>query len=350
MNRKITKKVFLSLILAVLATGSVMAVGPLVDAEMGGAPVAKKEASYMVPEHSQVLDVKVTKPAISYVSNVVYAQVPSRGFENVALKMDILKPQVKTPLPAVVVITGGGFINANKDNYMQQRVKLAEAGYVVASIDYRVAPTAIFPQPLEDVKAAIRYLRANAMKFNIDPEHIGVWGGSAGGYLAAMAGTTSGLAKFDVGEHLEVSSSVQAVVDMYGLSDLTQIGADYSVDNQKRHMSSGATEALWVNGSPVFGGVDGGIMADLERAKAANPITYIDKYAPPFLLLHGTEDTSVSPSQTNLLHLALLAQGVDSTRYVVPGAKHGGEYWVQPEVVDTVIAFFNRTLKEKMPE
>lgn len=259
--------------------------------------------------------------------------------------MDVLKPQSKEKMPAIVYVTGGGFINANKDSYMQQRMDLAEQGYVVASIEYRVAPTAIFPQPLEDVKSAIRYLRANADKFNIDKTRIGIIGGSAGGYLTAMAGVTNGVAKFDVGENLNESSDVQAAVDLYGLSDLTQVGADYSAEVQAKHMSPGATEALWVNGSGVFGGKDGGIMADLEAVKAANPMTYISSKTPPFLFFHGSKDTSVSPSQTELVHQALLAKGMPSTRYVVPNAPHGGYYWVQPAVMDKIIEFFNSTLK-----
>lgn len=181
------------------------------------------------------------------------------------------------------------------------RMHLAEHGYVVASIEYRVAPTARFPEPLEDVKASIRYLKANAAKFGIDADSVGVIGGSAGGYLSALTGTTT----FDKGEHLDVTSGVRAAVDIYGLSDLTQIGADYDAETQARHRSPGATEALWVNGSPVFGGVDGGIPAHPETAKTANPINYIGKTSAPMLLMHGTADTIVSPSETDLLFQAL---------------------------------------------
>ena len=102
----------------------------------------------------------VKTPVINQISDVVYEQVPMRGYPNVAMKMDILQPKSAAKLPAIVYVTGGGFINANKDNGIQLRMHLAEAGYVVASIQYRVAPTARFPEPLEDVKASIRYLKA----------------------------------------------------------------------------------------------------------------------------------------------------------------------------------------------
>ncbi|MBC3535690.1 alpha/beta hydrolase [Megasphaera hominis] len=333
------KKWITSLILSgcLLAGGSAFAMEPIhVDSATANMPDKVQ---------SQRLKVNVVTPEIKEISNVVYEQVPARGFENVAMKMDILKPQSKTPLPAIVYVTGGGFINANKDNGLQLRMHLAEAGYVVASIEYRVAPTATFPQPLEDVKASIRYLRANAKKFNIDPDRIGIIGGSAGGYLSAMAGTTSGTTTFDTGDNLDQPSSVKAAVDLYGLSDLTRIGDDYSPEVQKSHESAGATEALWVNGSPVFGGRDGGINADAAAAKAANPITYIGKNSAPMLLMHGTSDYIVSPSQTDLLFQALQKADIPSDRYLVEGAAHGGIYWNQAEVLNVITNFFNKYLK-----
>lgn len=287
-----------------------------------------------------------TRPFVQLVSNVVYAQVPDRGYVNKPLTMHLVIPQDKKPHPVILYINGGGFINSNKDGYMQQWLDLAEHGYVVASMTYRVAPTANFPAPLEDVKSAVRFLRANADRFHIDSKHIGVFGGSAGGYLAAMAGTTNGVKGFDKGENLKYSSDVQAVVDVYGLSDLNKIGADYSEAVQQAHRSAGATEALWVNGSPVFGGKDGGISANPEGAKAANPITYISSKTAPFLLMHGDADILVSPSQTELLREALAQHNIEATRYLVKGAAHGGPFWVQPEIMDIVIAFYDKHLKQ----
>lgn len=287
-----------------------------------------------------------SRPFVQLVSNVVYAQVPDRGYTNKPLTMHLVIPQDKKPHPVILYINGGGFINANKDVYMQQWLDLAEHGYVVASMTYRVAPTSTFPAPLEDVKSAVRFLRANAEKFHIDAEHIGVFGGSAGGYLAAMAGTTNGVKGFDKGENLSYSSDVQAVVDVYGVSDVTKIGADYSTAVQKAHESAAATEALWVNGSPVFGGKDGGIMANPQGAKAANPLTYISKKTAPFLLMHGDADVLVSPSQTELLRAELAKHNIEATRYLVKGAAHGGPYWVQPEIMDIVIAFYDKHLKK----
>lgn len=295
---------------------------------------------------SKTLDVAPVKTEVKQISGVVYAQVPARGYPNVALQLDLLQPQTQKKLPAIVYITGGGFINANRDNGVQLRHYLAEKGYVVASITYRVAPAARFPEPLEDVKASIRYLRANAAKYNIDKDRIGVIGGSAGGYLSSFAGTTSGSAAFDKGDNLQESSKVNCAVNLYGLSDLTQVGMDYDQEVQALHKSPGATEALWVNGSPVFGGKDGGILVDAKAAAAANPITYINENSAPMLLMHGSADAVVSPGQTDLLYQALKEKGVPAERYVIPGAGHGGVYWVQDNVSELIGDFFDKYLKQ----
>ncbi|MDO5598464.1 MAG: alpha/beta hydrolase [Acidaminococcus sp.] len=301
------------------------------------------EAAVQYP--SKTLEVAPVKTEVKQVSGVVYEQVPSRGYPNVPMQLDLLQPQKKTRMPAIVFVTGGGFINANRDNGVQLRNYLAEKGYVVASITYRVAPTAKFPQPLEDVKASIRYLRAHADQWNIDKDRIGIIGGSAGGYLSAFAGTTSGTKTFDKGENLQESSKVRCAVDLYGLSDLSQVGMDYSPEVQQLHKSAGATEALWVNGSPVFGGKDGGVLADPKATEAANPIAYIGKNSAPMLLMHGTADKVVSPGQTDLLYQALKAKGVPAERYEIPGAAHGGVYWVQDKVLQVIGDFFDRYLK-----
>lgn len=301
------------------------------------------EAAVQYP--SKTLEVAPVKTEVKQVSGVVYEQVPSRGYPNVPMQLDLLQPQKKTRMPAIVFVTGGGFINANRDNGVQLRNYLAEKGYVVASITYRVAPTAKFPQHLEDVKASIRYLRAHADQWNIDKDRIGIIGGSAGGYLSAFAGTTSGMKTFDKGENLQESSKVSCAVDLYGLSDLSQVGMDYSPEVQQLHKSAGATEALWVNGSPVFGGKDGGVLADPKATEAANPIAYIGKNSAPMLLMHGTADKVVSPGQTDLLYQALKAKGVPAERYEIPGAAHGGVYWVQDKVLQVIGDFFDRYLK-----
>ncbi|WP_113627254.1 alpha/beta hydrolase [Pectobacterium peruviense] len=290
------------------------------------------------------ITVKQETTSVKLISDVVYSQVSVRGYPNVALKMDILQPEAKKALPVVLFITGGGFVNANKDNYLQQRLNLAEAGYVVASMEYRVAPTVLFPAPLEDVKSAIRYLRANAKKFGIDGQHAAVFGASAGGYLAAFAGATNGSKAYDKGDNLDQSSDVQAVIDFYGLSDLTLVGEGFPDDVVQRHTSPSATEAIWVNGTSVFN-EGGAITRYPDKAAAANPINFINGATPPFLIMHGTNDTVVSPRQTERLHQALTAKNIESTYYSVKDAEHGGPHWLQPDIMQITVRFLDKHLK-----
>ena len=242
-------------------------------------------------------------------------------------------------------VTGGGFIMAPKNNWIQQRMRLAEAGYVVASIEYRYAPLSKFPLPLEDCKTAIRWLRAHADMYNIDVNRVGILGNSAGGYLSAFVGLTNGMKEFEKGDFLDYPSDVLCAADIFGISDITNIGMDYDEENQKGHASAGATEALWALGTPTFGGKDGGVLAHPEESAYASPITYVSENSAPMLLMHGTADTLVSPSQTDILYQALRAKGVEAERYVVNNAAHGGPYWVQEPVMKVMVDFFDKYLK-----
>ena len=292
----------------------------------------------------KILNIPVKEVSVEYIADIVYSQPSIYGYPNYKLTMDLLIPDSDERLPAIVYVPGGGFMSANNDKTLQQRLDLAEAGYVVASIEYRVTPQSTFPAPLEDVKAAIRFLRANADSYGIDSDAIAVMGHSAGGYLAALAGTTNGIAEFDKGAFLEQSSEVQAVVDIYGLSDLTDVGSGFSEEVQEMHKSPSAPEAMWVNGPAVFG-PGGSIHDDPKKAEKANPIHYITKDAPPFLIMHGDSDSLVSPNQTKILHQALVEHGVESSYYVVKGAGHGGPQWHQEPVTKLIVDFLDAHVK-----
>lgn len=301
-------------------------------------------SSAMASENrSEELSVQMTVPPIRLNADFVYSETFNNMGRPIKLSMDVIQPFSPEPLPAVLFVTGGGFMDAPKTKFIGQRVDMARAGYVVASIDYRVVPMVTFPGMLEDVKSAVRYMRANAQKFGIDPERIAIMGESAGGYLAAIAATTNGMTEFDKGANLDQSSDVQAAIDLYGLSDLTRVAADYDTERQKKHESEAIPEAMLVNGVPFMEG--GAISSDLDKAAYANPITHISKNTPPFLLMHGDQDPIVSPSQTAILHDALIEKGIDSTRYVVKGADHAGFLWYQPEIMQKVIEFLDENLK-----
>ena len=291
---------------------------------------------------SKILYVPLTRAKIHFVPDVVYAQVPTLENPHQLLQMDLLIPQVKRKLPAVIFVPGGGFISANKARMPQLRMFLAERNFVVASINYRTVPNARFPQPVEDLKSAIRFLKAHAQEFSVDAEKICVVGDSVGGYLAAFAAVTNNAEMFNVGENLDVSSEIVAAVDLYGPSDLRQIAETFPVELQNLYNSAGSVTSLFVNGVPTFGGTDGGILAHPVSAERANPINYITKNSAPMLLMHGTNDSVVSPAQTDLLFKALLSQDVEAERYLIPNAGHADEHWQQENVLGVITEFLIR--------
>ena len=291
---------------------------------------------------SKTLNVALRRAKIHLIPDVVYAQVSTHDFLNVALKMDLLIPSTGAAKAAVIFVTGGGFISANKARLPQLRMHLAENNFVVASIEYRTAPLSKFPAPVEDVKSAIRFLKANAAKFSVDAGKIFVIGDSAGGYLTAFAAVTNGDKIFNVGANLEQSSEIVAAVDLYGVSDPARISEDLPAEKRALNEMPGAVEAMFINGVPNFTGVGGGISEHPENVRAANPLNYITKNSAPMLLMHGTADSIVSPAQSDLLYQALKNAGVEAERWIIPGAEHSDDHWMQPEVLNFITEYFNR--------
>ena len=285
-------------------------------------------------------------------ADIPYATVPLAGGRTGQLAMDIQVPQTAGAKPVVVYVPGGGWIVADKTGNISLRTFAAEAGYVVASIHYRVQPDgATYVDSISDIKAAIRYLRAHAATYQINPASVGVWGDSAGGYLAAMTGVTNGDKAYDVGDNLDQSSDVQAVIDKFGPSDLSRLGSDFDPDTQKAMAPLLASTAKYVNGPASTAS-----LADSPAAVArANPIAYLKPTDPPFVIFHGDVDTTISPSQTLELQNALHAAGVDSTRYVIDGAAHGDVtftgnpanslQWTTQEVAGKLVDFLDQHLK-----
>lgn len=283
-------------------------------------------------DKSKILNIKLTEEKIKPIVNITYSQPISYFRKNIKLEMDILKPNRKGKFPTVLFVAGGSFAHSYKENYLQQRMEIAKAGYVVASMEYRTIPDGVFPQSLEDVKAAIRFLKANAEEYGIDKERIAIMGESAGGYLVAMAGATNGTRDFDKGENLSENSDVKAVVDIYGVTDFGEADFDIPEDIDEGYRAILLSVKFWLND----------VRNDI---KVTNPISYISEKTPPFLLMHGDADTLVSPVHTEMLHKALIEKGIESTRYVVTGAGHSDEYWFQPEIIKTIINFLNEKLK-----
>ncbi|MEV7284080.1 alpha/beta hydrolase [Streptomyces sp. NPDC093252] len=254
-------------------------------------------------------------------NNVVYSTPTTASGTETQLMADIQVPATSGKKPLVIYLTGGGFMASNRTENLSQRTYVAEQGYVVASISYRTVLNggATYEQGVEDVKAAIRYLRAHADEYGIDTSQVAVWGQSAGGYLAAMTGVTNGLKKFEEGDHLDQSSSVQAVIDEFGPANLSTTGSDYDQATYEANIAPGNNLAQYVYGA----GTTKSVATYTSKVAAADPATYASKNSPAFALFHGSADQLVSPSQTLKLSDKLKAKGADATRYVVEGANHG---------------------------
>lgn len=247
--------------------------------------------------------------------------------------LDLFLPKDGNNFPLIIRIHGGAWLGGNKNGEGPQ--DYVRNGYAVASIGYRLSQHAIFPAQIQDCKAAIRFLRANAQKYNLDPNRFAAWGPSAGGHLAALVGTTGDINEFDVGENLNVSSKVQAVVDYYGPIDLLRMDEGRE-PNSMFHSTPDSPESKLIGCN---------VPDNPEKAKKASPITYINKDTPPFLIVHGDKDPLVPHRQSEILEAALKKAGVPVTLYTVKGGVHGG--FKDPNVPKLTKEFFEKYLKNK---
>jgi acetyl esterase/lipase len=241
---------------------------------------------------------------ITIEKGVVYSKLGS----DKDLQLDIARPDGQGPFPAVVCIHGGAWrAGLGKRQDLSDWIKrLAEENYVAASVSYRLLPDAKFPEPIEDCKTAVRFLRANAQKYRIDPTKIGAMGFSAGGHLACLLGVTGKDAGFEGSQYADQSSRVQAVISYFGPTDLSAYANDDSAQNS------------------TFVPLLGGRFKDKPEAyRNASPITYVGKDAPPFLFLHGTKDGLVSIDQSRSMCKKLKEAGAPAEIVELEGAGHG---------------------------
>ena len=268
--------------------------------------------------------------------DIVYARVGSRK-----LLLDLyVPPKRSAPLPVIVWIHGGGWRGGSKGSG-GRALPMLQRGYAVVDVGYRLSGEAIFPAQVEDCKAAVRWVRANADKYGLDPKRVGAWGSSAGGHLVAFLGTSGDVKEFDTEANRQYSSRVQAVCDWFGPTDLLQMDEHMIEGSRLVHNAPKSPESLLVGGP---------IQEEPYRTlvRKVNPMTYVSKDDPPFLIMHGDKDMLVPLHQSELLYDALKKVGVEARLLTVKGAGHGlrdGEQ--SPErLLEVVASFFDKHLKQ----
>lgn len=255
-----------------------------------------------------------------------------------------LPPHAQSDYPVIMVIYGSAwFGNSFKEMAMQTLGKpLLEAGFAVVTPNHRSSKDSVFPAQINDIKAAIRFVRANAAKFHFDTGFIGITGFSSGGHLAALAGTSGGVKDYTAGQvrqHIEghvgsyckFSSSVDAVVDWFGPTDVRVID---SCRRGAGHITPHSPEAILIGGP---------IKDNFDKCVLVNPITYVDANDPPFLILHGDKDPLVPICQSELLNTALSKAKVASQFVIVADGKHGPGVMVE-KYYKVMVDFFKEQL------
>ncbi|MDE0737276.1 MAG: alpha/beta hydrolase fold domain-containing protein [Pirellulaceae bacterium] len=266
--------------------------------------------------------------------DVVYATVGRRK-----LVLDLYLPsKTDKPLPIVVWIHGGGWKSGSKNNAAARLAPLLSKGYAAASVGYRLSGEAIFPAAIADCKGAIRFLRANANKYGIDPNRIGAWGSSAGGHLVSLLGTSGDVRAWDVHrDHLKVSDRVQAVCNWFGPSDFLRMN---DFPGRLDHDDANSPESRFIGGA---------IQENKDQVAVANPVTYATSDDPPFLHMHGDNDQLVPFNQSELLHASLKKNGVQTELYRVRNGGHGfggATQDTREQLSDRVVRFFDQYLKQ----
>lgn len=260
-------------------------------------------------------------------------------------KLDIYLPEMgEGPFPVIVSVHGGAFKMGDKgDGQVNPMLHGLERGYAVVSVNYRLSGEAIFPANIMDVKAAIRWIKANAAQYHFDASKIAIWGGSAGGNLSALAGTSAGVSELEdlaMGND-SFDSRVQAVVDYFGPTNFLMMDRYFTKSGKGKadHSLADSPESL----------VIGTKITDVpELVAKADPTTYITRDDPPFLIVHGKEDqlvpTEMSIQLAEDLKKVLGEENVELK--LIDGARHGGSEFESDEIIDIVFTFLDKHLKK----
>ena len=282
------------------------------------------------------LGVHAAPPGVESLDNGVRVikDIPYAGVADPNRTLNLYLPQTPSAarLPLVVLIHGGGWSGGDKNDFRGVAEEFVQRGYAAASLNYRLSRQAIFPAQIIDCKAALRWLRAHTAEYGLDPGRVVVGGHSAGGHLAALVGTTGGVARFDIGPNLDRKSSVQAVLWFAGVGDLVSrtLIPGYEGEQDAHSGESGL--------------IGGPVLQTLRVAYAASPITYVSAGTPPFALFHGDSDRVVPVAQAVEMDSALLRAGVPVELHVIKGADHGGPGYFTPLMFDQIDVFLDKTL------
>lgn len=284
-------------------------------------------AAVIVSVHPVAADEPAVPEGVTFDKGIEYSNPDDQH-----LQLNLARPKTGSGThPAIVCIHGGGFRAGHRDGYNALCLKLAQHGYVAATVSYRLAPKYQFPAAVNDTKAAVRWLRAHAAEYQIDPQRIGVTGQSAGGHLAQFLAVTGGVREFEgEGGNPEQSSRVACVVNVYGPSDFTK-SYGKSVD---------AAQVL-----PLFLG------GDLETARhrhiVSSPLYWVTPDAAPTLCIHGTDDKYVAYEQAVWLIDKLKAADVEAELLTLKGAGHGFKGDDAAKADAALLAFFEKKLKAR---
>lgn len=299
------------------------------------------------------------RKSVNFIDNVVYSHQKDLDGNDLELKMSIMLQNGNSEMrlavgvdegetdrelkPAIVWIPGGGYRGADKNLMVAEVEYLVEAGYVVASIYYRSSAQGHFPDQLIDAKTAIRFLRANAKKYEIDPDRIGVMGRSAGGHLSALVAMN--LEGYDTEEWAGYSSEVKAAYDMFGPVDMVAL-----MENDAKEMAANPNHR-WKKVEDTHAGafLGGDLSTMKERARIASANTYISERTAPLLIMHGDADPLVPWQISRDFYQQLCDAGLEKQTdfYMLRYAGHGTPEFFQPETKGITERFFDKYLKQK---
>ena len=264
--------------------------------------------------------------------NLIYSSTQTGSALAIPLHFHFICPRGKAEerFPLLIYVGGGGWRVSTPERHLPELAFFASKGFAVASIEYRTTSNARFPAQIEDVKTAVRYFRKNCNQLRIDPDAVFIMGGSAGGYLAAMAALTGGTDLFRGKEYLDVSDHMNGAVCLYGVFDLTQYQ-----HAPEMHDPTSLPVQLFIQKS------------DLQSLEEASPITYIEGKTVPFLLLHGTSDRMVPYEQSLLFHNRLKEYGNQPELNLLKDVDHADVAFSQPSVQKVILDFLKMNLEMK---